>query len=64
MNYIYASLYLVASILLFLFIFMFDETFNFLFEINNNNILDYNHPEYTGGITIDFNPLRHFKNKS
>ena len=41
MNYIYASLYLVASILLFLFIFMFDETFNFLFEINNNNILNY-----------------------
>lgn len=26
-----------------------------------NNITDYNHPEYTGGMTYEFNLYRHFK---
>ena len=68
MNYIYASIYVVICVILFIFIFMsnetfnfFNETFNFLFEKKYNNITDYNDPEYTGGMTYEFNPYRHFK---
>lgn len=61
MNYIYASIYVIICIILFFVIFMSNETFNFLFEKKYNNITDYNHPEYTGGITYEFNPYRNFK---
>jgi hypothetical protein len=40
--------------------FMGNELFDFLFEKVPNNITDYNHPEYTGGIRYEFNPYRHF----
>ena len=30
------------------------------FETKINNITDYNHPEFAGGMTYEFNPLRHF----
>jgi hypothetical protein len=60
MNYIYASIYVVICVILFIVIFMSNETFNFLFEKKYNNITDYNHPEYTGGMTYEFNPYRHF----
>jgi len=56
MNYIYASIYVVICVILFIIIFMRDETFNFLFEKKYNNITDYTHPEYTGGITYECNP--------
>ena len=61
MNYIYALIYVVICVILFIVIFMGNETFNFLFEKKYNNITDYNHPEYTGGMTYEFNPYRHFK---
>lgn len=61
MNYIYASIYVVICVILFIVIFMSNETFNFLFEKKYNNTTDYNHPEYTGGMTYEFNPYRHFK---
>ena len=61
MNYIYATIYVVICVILFIVIFMSNETFNFLFEKKYNNITDYNHPEYTGGMTYEFNPYRHFK---
>ena len=60
MNYIYASIYVVICVILFIVVFMSNETFNFLFEKKYNNITDYNHPEYTGGMTYEFNPYRHF----
>lgn len=60
MNYIYASMYIIICVILFIVIFMSNETFNFLFEKKNNNITDYNHPEYTGGMTYEFNPFRYF----
>ena len=56
MNYIYASIYVVICVILFIIIFMRDETFNFLFEKKYNNITDYTHSEYTGGITYECNP--------
>jgi hypothetical protein len=59
MNYIYASIYVVICVVLFFVIFMSKETFNFLFEKQINNITDCNHPEFTGGITYEFNPYRH-----
>ena len=61
MNYIYASMYVVICVILFCAIFISNETFNFLFETKINNIIDYNHPEFTGGMTYVFNPYRHFK---
>jgi len=60
MNYIYASIYVVICVILFFVIFMSKEIFNFLFEKKFNNITDYNHPEFTGGMTYEFNPYRHF----
>jgi hypothetical protein len=60
MNSIYASIYVVICVILFIFIVMSNETFNFLFETKYNNLTDYNHPEYTGGMTYEFNPYRHF----
>ena len=60
MNYIYASIYVVICVILFIVVFMSNETFNFLFEKKYNNITDYNHPEYTGGMTYELNPYRHF----
>lgn len=61
MNYIYASIYVVICVILFFVIFISNETFNFLFEKKINNITDYNHPEFTGGMTYEFNPYQHFK---
>ena len=61
MNYIYAVLYVVICVILFFVIFMSNETFNFLFEKKINNITDYNDPEFTGGMSYEFNPYRHFK---
>lgn len=61
MNYIYASIYVVICVILFIVIFMSNETFNFLFEKKYNNITDYNHQEYTGGMIYEFNPFQHFK---
>jgi hypothetical protein len=46
--------------ILFFIIFMKYKTFNFLFEKKYNNINDYNDINYTGGITFEFNPFRHF----
>ena len=60
MNYIYASIYVVICVILFILIFMSNETFNFLFEKKYNNITDYNNQEYTGGMTYEFNPYQHF----
>jgi hypothetical protein len=57
----YALLYVVIGVVSFFVIFMGKETFNLLFEKQISNIRDYNHPEYTGGITYTFNPYRHFK---
>lgn len=61
MNYINVSIYSIVCVVLFFVIFMSNETFNFLFEEKYNNITDYNHPEFTGGVTYDFNPFRHLK---
>lgn len=60
MNYIYVLLYVIICVILFFIIFMKYETFNFLFEKKYNNITDYNDINYTGGITFEFNPFRHF----
>lgn len=59
MKYIYVLIYVVICVIIFLVIFMRNETFSFLFEKKYNNITDYNHPDYTGGITYEFNPYRH-----
>jgi len=61
MNYIYAVLYVVICVILFFVIFMSNETLNFLFEKKINNITDYNNPEFTGGMSYEFNPYRYFK---
>lgn len=64
MYYIYETIYVVICVLLFFVIFMSNETFNFLFEAKmNNDITDYNHPKYVGGMTYEFNPFRHFCQK-
>jgi len=36
------------------------ELFWFLFEVVYNNITDINDPNFTGGVSYHFNPLRHF----
>ncbi len=61
MNYIYAFIYVVICVIVFILIFVSNETFNFLFEENYNNITDYNHQEYTEGMTYEFNLYRNFK---
>lgn len=61
MNYIYQVLYVVICVILFFVIFMSNETFIFLFEKKINNITDYNDPEFTNGMSYEFNPYRHFK---
>lgn len=61
MNYIYVSIYIVICVILFIVIFMSNEASDFLFEKKYNNITDYNNPEFTGGVTYEFNPLRHFR---
>ena len=61
MDYIYTSIYVVICVILFFVIFISNETFNFLFETKINNITDYNNSEFTGGMTYEFNPYRHFK---
>ncbi len=58
---IYIVLYWLICWLLFGIIFMSNEITNFFFEQIHNNITDYNHPNYTGGIEYIFNPFRHFK---
>ncbi len=60
MNSIYASLYVIVCVVFFFVIFVSKDAFSFLFETKINNITDYNHPEFTGGMTYEFNPLRHF----
>ena len=55
MNYIYASIYVIICVILFFVIFMSNELFNFLFQMKFNNITDYNHPEFTGGMTYECN---------
>lgn len=35
--------------------------YDLFFEKTYNNITDYNHPEFTGGIEYIFNPFRHFR---
>lgn len=61
MNYFYVSLYAIICVIIFIIIFMKDESFNFFFEKIHNNITDYNDPNYTGGIEYIFNPFRHLK---
>lgn len=66
MNKTNVTIYLIICVMLFIIIFMSEETFNFLFEKIHNNITNYNDPNYTGGIEYIFNPLRHLfssKNK-
>ena len=58
MNYIYVSIYLVMCSIIFVSIFMPQEAFNVLFEKKINDIIDYNHPDYTGGFTYEFNPFK------
>ena len=58
MNYIYVSIYIIICVVLFIVIFMSNETFNFLFEKKYNNITDYNNPEFTGGVSYEFNPYQ------
>ena len=60
MNYSYVLLYLVICVIIFIVIFMSNETFNFFFEKIYNNITDYNELNFTGGIEYIFNPFRHF----
>lgn len=60
MKYFYISCYVLLCIILFLLIFMYEESFYFLFEKTWNNITDYNDPNYTGGVSYIFNPFRHF----
>ena len=60
MNYIYASAYVVICVVFFFIIFLLDETLGFLFKMKFNNITDYNDPDFTGGVTYEFNPWRHF----
>ncbi len=60
MNYIYASMYVVTCVILFFVIFKSDETFHFLFKTKINDITDHNHPEFTGGMTCEFNPMSLF----
>jgi hypothetical protein len=61
MNYFYVSLYVVICVIIFIILFISNETFNFFFEKIYNNIRDYNHEHYTGGIEYIFNPFRHVK---
>lgn len=56
MNFIHVSIYAVLCIVLFIITFMGNEIFYFLFEKKMNNITDYNHSEFTGGMTYEFNP--------
>lgn len=60
MNYLYATIYLIVCIVLFIIIFA-GDTFDFLFEMVPHNVTDYTDPNYKGGIEYIFNPLRHFK---
>lgn len=59
MNYLYASLYVIMCIVIFILIFMSDHTFDLLFEKKYNNIIDYNDSNFTGGIEYVFNPFRY-----
>ena len=65
MNYVYALLYVVMCVIMFVVIFFSNEAFEFLFEktINDITITDYNDPEYTGGVTYNFNPGHQFNSK-
>ena len=60
MNVIYGLIYVVICVIIFMIMFMSNEIFNLLFETKYNNILDFNDPNYTGGIDYIFNPFRHF----
>ena len=46
-------------IIILLLILMRDKLFDIVFDKKFNNITDYNHPDFTGGIAFEFNPLRH-----
>lgn len=43
-----ASIYVIVCVIIFIVVFMVDETFNFLFEKKYNNITDYNNPNFIG----------------
>jgi len=60
MNYYYILLYILICIIIFFVLFMPHELFWFLFEVVYNNITDINDPNFTGGVSYHFNPLRHF----
>ena len=61
MNYIYATIYWILCIFIFVLYFMPHKLFNFLYEKVTNNITNMDDPNFTGGIEYIFNPLRHFK---
>ena len=60
MEFMYVLIYVVICVIIFMFMFMRNEIFAFLFETTYNNIIDFNDPNYTGGIAYIFNPFRHF----
>ena len=60
MNYIYAGICIVISIILFLLIIMRDKLFDFLFEKRRNNKTNYTNLEYTTNVEHIFNPKRYF----
>lgn len=59
MDYFYGSVYVLICATIFILMFMRNEMFNFFFKKIYNKITDYNDPNYTGGLTFDFNPI-HF----
>ena len=61
MNFMYVSIYVVICVIIFMIMFMGNDIFSLLFETKHNNIIDFNDPNYTGGIEYIFNPFRHFR---
>lgn len=57
-NVIGYFLYIIICVILFFIIFMRNEMFSFFFTPKFNNITDYNHPEFTGGVTYELKSLK------
>lgn len=56
-------LYVTLCVFGFLFFFLRDDTFAFLFEKKYDGITDYNDPEFTGGVHYEFNPFHSLRVK-
>lgn len=61
MDHIYSYIYVVICVILYIVLFFSDKIFYLLFETKYNNIVDHTNPEYTGGVTYEFNPFWTFQ---